>query len=254
MTKSPKTITIAGKGGTGKTTIAALLTKLLSRKGVVLAVDADPSSNLNQALGLPLDHTVGGIREAMTEDIAKGRFSPGVSKEEFLEYKIREALVESTGFDLIAMGRPEGPGCYCAANNWLRVSLDRLAQSYEYVIVDSEAGMEHISRQTTRDVDYLLLVSDPTIRGITAAARMKELIAELRTQVGKIYLVVNRTPGELPPQIAKAIADFELQLIAAIPEDPNIAVLEVEGDPLTQLPPDSPLQTGVMEIAEKSGL
>ncbi len=254
MPKSTKMIVIAGKGGTGKTTISALLIKLLSQKGVVLAVDADPSANLNQALGLPLAHTVGGIREALTEDVMKGRFSPGVSKQDFLESKIHEALVESKGIDLLAMGRPEGPGCYCAANSWLRTSLDQLARNYDYVVVDSEAGMEHLSRQTTRDVDYLLITSDPTMRSITTAARMKELVAELRTHVGKICLVVNRAPSELPPQIKKAIDDFELQLTATILEDPKIADLEVEGTPLTELPPDSPLQVGVREMADKMGL
>ena len=175
-----KTVAIAGKGGTGKTTVAALLIKLLSQKGLVLAVDADPSTNLNQALGLSLDDnkTVGRIREKMTEDVSKGRFSPTIAKQEYLFSKIMESLVESKGFDLLAMGRPEGPGCYCASNEFLRVSLDKLVKDYKYnyIVMDCEAGMEHISRQTTRDVDVLLIMSDPTIRGITTAARMKDLI------------------------------------------------------------------------------
>ncbi len=247
-------LVIAGKGGTGKTAISALLIKRLAEKGVVLAVDADPSTNLNQALGLPLEQTVGGTREKWTEETMKGAISPSVPKQELLEARIFEALVESKGVDLLAMGRPEGPGCYCASNNWLRAALDRITINYDYVVVDSEAGMEHISRQTTHDVDYLLLISDPTIRGITAAARTKELIAELRTQVGAIYLVVNRLRNGLPPQIKKSIDDFELQLIATIYEDPTIAELEVRGSPLTELPPNSPLQLGAREIVEKIGL
>ena len=194
-----KTIVIAGKGGVGKTAIAALLIDLLSKKGVVLAIDADPSTNLNDALGLPIKGTVGRAREDITDDIQKGRMSPTVSKQDVLDMKIREALVESSKIDLLAMGRPEGPGCYCAANHMLRLSIDRLAKNYDYTVIDSEAGMEHISRQTTRDVDFLLVVSDPTMRGITAAARMKELIKEMRTRgfPPKLYSLVEDLSNKL---------------------------------------------------------
>jgi len=253
-----KTIAIAGKGGTGKTIIAALLIKLLSQKGVVLAVDADPSTNLNQALGLPLDEnrTIGKIREKMTEDVSRGHLSPSIPKLDYLYGKIIESLAESKGFDLLAMGRPEGPGCYCAPNEFLRASLDRLVKDYkyDYIVMDCEAGMEHISRQTTRDVDVLLLVSDPTIRGITVAARMRDLIGELRTKVGQICLVANRVKNGLPPEIGKAIDDFGLQLIATIPEDSYIADLEIKGTPLIELPQDSPLQAKVKEVANSLGL
>ena len=253
-----KTIAIAGKGGTGKTIVAALLIKLLSQKGVVLAVDADPAMNLNQALGLPLDEnrTIGKIREKMTEDVSKGRFSPSISKHEYMYGKILESLVESRGFDLLAMGRPEGPGCYCAPNEFLRASLDQLVKSYKYayIVMDCEAGMEHISRQTTRDVAVLLIMSDPTMRGITTAARIKALIGELRTKVDTVQLVVNRVKGELPPEITKVIDESALQIIATIPEDPNIAELEMKGTPLIELPQDSPLQVKVKEIANSLGL
>jgi len=249
-----KTIAIAGKGGTGKTTVAALLIKFLSQKGLVLAVDADPSTNLNQALGLPLDDskTVGRIREKMTADVSKGRFSPSISKPEYLFSKIVESLAESKGFDLLAMGRPEGPGCYCASNEFLRASLDQLVKDYKYnyIVMDCEAGMEHISRQTTRDVDVLLIMSDPTIRGITTAARMKNLIGELRSKIGKVGLIVNRVKGELSPEIKKAIDESGLQVIALIPEDPDIAGLEMKGRPVTELSQESPLQLKVKEIAE----
>jgi len=248
-----KTIAIVGKGGTGKTTVAALLIKLLSQKGLVLAVDADPSTNLNQALGLSVDdsRTVGRIREEMAEDVSKGRFSPVVSKQEYLFSKIIESLVESKGFDLLSMGRPEGPGCYCASNAFLRSSLDKLVQDYKYnyIVMDCEAGMEHISRQTTRDVDVLLIMSDPTIRGITAAGRMKKLIEELRSNVGKVGLIINRVRGELSPEMNKAIDESGLQVIALIPEDPDMAGLEMKGRPVTELPQESPLQLKVKEIA-----
>ncbi len=249
-----KTIAIAGKGGTGKTTIAALLILHLAEKGVVLAIDGDPSSNLHLALGLPLEATVGDVREDMTTLVKKGRFEAGVAKPQYVDLKIQEALVESDRVDLLAMGRPEGPGCYCAANNMLRASIDRIAKNYQYVVIDNEAGMEHISRQTTRDVDILLLTSDPTMRGIITASRMKELIHELRTSVGKIVLVVNRVNNCLPSLIEKAIQDFHLELLGLLPADPSIEELEVRGAPLTELSPQSSLRRGVLEIAQKLNL
>ena len=249
-----KAIGVAGKGGTGKTTVAALLVKFLSQKGLVLAVDADPSTNLSQALGLPLDddRTVGRIREKMAEDVSKDRLSPTIGKSEYLFSKIVESLIESKGFDLISMGRPEGPGCYCASNEFLRASLDKLVKDYKYkyIVMDCEAGMEHISRQTTRDIDALLIMSDPTIRGVTTAARMKELIEEMRSNVGRVGLVVNRVRGELSPEIKKAIDESGLEIIALIPEDLDMANLEMRGRSVTELPRESPLQSKVKKIAE----
>ena len=246
------TIAISGKGGTGKTSIAALLIKLLSDKGTALAIDGDPSSNLHMALGLPLNETIGSIREGMLDQKAVGK--SGIPKPDYLELKVREALVESEGIDLLAMGRPEGPGCYCAANNWLRGSIDRLASHYDYVVIDNEAGMEHISRQTTRDVDILLIISDPSIRGITAAARTKDLIGEMRSRIGRIGLVVNRVRDGIPSQIRQAVDAADLNLIAAITEDPYILDLEVSGKPLIDLPAGSPLRQGVKDMADKLGL
>jgi CO dehydrogenase maturation factor len=248
------TIVVAGKGGVGKTAIAALLIDLLSKKGVVLAIDADPATNLNAALGLPLGETVGRVREDVTDDIQKGRLSPTVSKQDVLDMKIREALVESAKIDLLAMGRPEGPGCYCAANHMLRLSIDRLAKNYDYAIIDSEAGMEHISRQTTRDVDFLLIISDVTMRGVTTAARMKDLIKEMRTKVGKVSLAVNRVKNGLPQEIGKAISDFGLELVATVPEDPNLAELDIKGEPVIELPENSLLRQAAKEIISKLGL
>jgi len=244
-----KTIAISGKGGTGKTSIAALLVRLLTERGVVLAIDGDPSSNLHMALGLPLDETIGSVRESLHD--RKAVEKTGMPKPDYVAMRIQDALVESTGVDLLAMGRPEGPGCYCAANNWLRESIDRLSDNYDYVVIDNEAGMEHISRQTARDVDILLLVSEPTIRGITAAARMKELIGELRTHVDRIVLVLNRVKNGIPPEIEKAIKEAKLELVGTITEDPNTAGLEVKGAPLTDLPSDSPLRNGVADLAKK---
>jgi CO dehydrogenase maturation factor len=248
------TIAIAGKGGSGKTTIAALLIKLLTQKGAVLAIDADPATNLNLALGMPLSDTVGKVREEMAAKVKARTMEPGLAKQDYLDIKIGEALVESQQIDLLAMGRPEGPGCYCAANNMIRTCVDRLGKNYDYVVIDCEAGMEHISRQTTRDIDVMLLVSDLTVRGILTAANMKTLIKDLRTYVGKIYLIVNRASSPLPPKIAQTIEEASLQVIALIPEDPKIKELEAQGTPLIELPADSALQKGVAEVAKKLGL
>lgn len=248
------TIAIAGKGGSGKTTIAALLIKLLSRKGAVLAIDADPATNLNLALGLPLSDTVGKVREEMAAKVRARTMEAGLAKQDYLDIKISEALVESPQIDLLAMGRPEGAGCYCAANNMIRTCIDRLGKNYDYVVIDCEAGMEHISRQTTRDIDIMLLVSDLTVRGILTAANMKALIKDLRTYVGKIHLIVNRATSPLPPKIAQTIEESELKIIGTIPEDAKIKELEATGAPLIELPPESPLQKGVAAIAQKLGL
>ena len=249
-----KTIAIAGKGGTGKTTLAALLIQLPSKQGAVLAIDADPSANLHLALGLPLCQTVGDVREEMLASVKKGTMEPGLSKQDYIELKIQEALVESKGIDLLAMGRPEGPGCYCAANSMLRTCVDRLAGNYAYVVIDNEAGMEHISRQTTRDVDILILASDLSLRGLITAARMKELIKELRTSVDRIALAIGRTNGELSPELKKAADELGVELIAHLPYDPGIAELDSHGLPLVQLPEDSKLRLAVKDFAGKLGL
>lgn len=252
--KKPTTIAIAGKGGVGKTTIAALLILVLKEKGVVLAIDGDPSSNLNMSLGLPLTQTIGGIREEMAAKVKKGKFDQSVSKPDYIEMKIHEALVESERIDLLAMGRPEGPGCYCAANNFLRSSIERVADNYDFVVIDNEAGMEHISRQTTRDIDILIIISDPSVRSIVTAARVKDLIAEIRTSVTRIYLVINRANSEISPQMQQIINDSKLELISRIPDDPLLFELESRGIPLTELPENSVVKREVNNIANKLGL
>jgi len=181
-----KTLAVVGKGGTGKTTFAALTIKYLLETGrrPVLAVDGDPSSNLNLALGLPLEQTVGQIREETKQQVSSGTFQAGMSKPDWFSYKVNECLVEGDGVDLLAMGRPEGPTCYCAANNMLRGCIDTMGDDYPWVVIDNEAGMEHISRQTTRDVDVLFVVSDPNYRGISTAEHIVRLIKELGTRIG----------------------------------------------------------------------
>ncbi|MDO8672107.1 MAG: AAA family ATPase [Dehalococcoidia bacterium] len=249
-----KTIAVAGKGGTGKTTIAALIIDTLSKKGSVLAIDADPASNLNMALGVPLDVTVGDVREEMLVSVKSGKFSPGIAKQDYLDIRINEALVETKEFDLLAMGRPEGPSCYCAANNMLRLCIDRLGNSYDYVVIDNEAGMEHISRQTTRDVNLLLLVSDPSVRGVTTAGRTKELTHELRTKVDKTVLVINRANSSLSPEVERVIASYGMDLAAIIPSDARVGELDAEGQPLTGLPADAPVRRAVEQLLTQAGL
>ncbi len=249
-----KTIAVAGKGGTGKTTVSALLSSWLTHHGTVLAVDADPAANLHMALGMPLEETVGDIREGMLEEVKRGTFRAGISKQDYLELRINQAIVEGQRLDLVSMGRPEGPGCYCAANNMLRAYLDQLQAQYAYVVMDNEAGMEHVSRQTTRDIDILLLVSDPSMRGISTAARMQELIHELRTYVGRIVLIVNRVDGVLPPTIQEAIQANGLNLLGTLPADADIRDFDAEGRPLVQLPSENPVRTSLIELAEQVGL
>ena len=248
------TIAIAGKGGTGKTTVAALLIKQLSRQGAVLAMDADPAMNLNMALDLPIPDTIGGIREEMAVSVKKGQFQAGLSKQDYLDLKVSEALLEGDRIDLLAMGRPEGPGCYCAANNMLRQLIDRIAKGYRFVVMDCEAGMEHISRQTTRDIDVLLLVSDPSLRGIVTAGRMQALMGELRTHTGRIGLVVNRVNGDLSSALREAIVREKLGLITTLPSDPSLEAIEVRGEPVVNLSESSPLYRAIEDMADKLGL
>ncbi len=246
-----KTIAVAGKGGTGKTTLTALLIDYLVRndKGSVLAIDADPSANLNLALGVPLYETVGDVREETATAVGGSQALSGMTKWDYLDMRIQESLVEETSFDLLAMGRPEGPGCYCAANNILRTSVDRLSESYDYVVIDNEAGLEHLSRRTTRDVDLLFLVSDPSLRGIVAAARAAEVVSELQTAVGSMYLVVNRVPGgELSEVLARAIEENHLKLAGILPADPTVNDLDAIGEPLVRLPDDSPIRRSFESI------
>ncbi len=246
-----KTIAVAGKGGTGKTTISALIIDHLIKngRGSVLAIDADPSTNLNLALGVPLYDTVGDVREETATAVGGQRALGGMSKWDYLDFRIQESLVEESGFDLLAMGRPEGPGCYCAANNILRTSVDRLSDAYDYVVIDNEAGLEHLSRRTTRDVDLLFVVSDPTLRGIIAAGRVAEVVDELKTSVGAIYLIVNRVNGDtLPESLRNIIEEHNLKLAGLIPADPAVNELDAQGQPIVALPEDAPIRRSLEAI------
>ena len=250
------TIALAGKGGTGKTTVSALIIRYLveERDGSILAIDADPSSNLNLVLGMEVEQTVGGIREGMlklvqTSGALAGSMPGGMSKQEYLDYQIQMALVEGDRVDLLAMGRPEGLGCYCAANQMLRVIVDRIEKQYDYVVIDNEAGMEHLSRRTTRDVDVLLLVTDPTQRGLIAVRHMAGMVPELEIGVGHTYLVVNRLRGDMPEPLAQAVEEFGLDLLSTVPEDLAMAEFEFTGRPLVELPAETTVYQAVRGIA-----
>lgn len=247
------TIAVAGKGGTGKTTLAGLIVRSLVERGAgpVLAIDADPSSNLNAVLGMPLERTVGDIREETVTKAKAGQLEAGVAKADLLDYEINTCLEEGTGVDLLAMGRPEGPHCYCAANTMLRTIVDRIATGYEWVVMDTEAGLEHISRRTTKDVDLLLVVTDPTMRGVTAAGRVAALVAELGTRVAAARLVLNRVAGDLPGGLAEAIAATGLEVAALIPADPLINDFDATGRPLVELPDDDPTVAIVRDLVDE---
>ena len=254
----PITIALAGKGGVGKTTIAGMVIKHLmqSRPGATLAIDADPSANLNMVLGLELEWTVGDIREDMLDQVkasltaggaAMGAIHGGMSKRDYLDYEVQTALSEGERFDLIAMGRSEGPGCYCAVNHNLREVLDNISKHYRYVVIDNEAGMEHLSRRTTRDVQHLLVVSDPTQRGLVAAERIAGLREELSISVEEAHLVVNRLAGEVPPPLQERIESMDLPLLATIPADARLMEFEFSGRPLVELGDESPVYQAVAE-------
>jgi CO dehydrogenase maturation factor len=250
--KMTTTIALAGKGGVGKTTIAGMIIKYLTRtqSGSVLAIDADPSSNLNMVLGLDLDWTVGDIREDLLSQVkssltasgaAMGVLPGGVTKRDYLDYQIRSSLAEGDRFDLIAMGRSEGPGCYCAVNHNLREVIDAISKNYSYIVIDNEAGMEHLSRRTTRDVQHLLIVTDPTQRGIVAAERIAGFRNELDIRIENAYIILNRVTDGIPEPIQEHIDQLDIPLLGVIPADQELATLEFSGQPLIDLGDHSPV-------------
>ncbi|MBW2568578.1 MAG: AAA family ATPase [Deltaproteobacteria bacterium] len=226
-------IALAGKGGTGKTTLSGLLVKylLIKRKTPVLAIDADSNANLNEVLGLKVTDTLGSIREEMK----KGNVPSGMTKNIFMSMKLGQAVIEAKGYDLLVMGQPEGAGCYCAANNLLAASIEQLTANYPYIVMDNEAGMEHISRLTTRNVNILLIVSDTSKRGIQTAIRINELAKRLNIGVGKTYLVINRTKEALSDTVINMIKSGGLELAGIIPEDNTVYEYDLIGRPTIEI-------------------
>jgi len=243
-----KTIAISGKGGTGKSTLAALIIRWLSEhvSQSILAVDADSNVNLNDLLGVQLKETVGTIREEMKTKV--NNLPGGMTKQQFLEYKIQCSLVESPSFDLIAMGRPEGSGCYCYANNLLRDILKSLGENYDFVVIDNEAGMEHLSRRTAQNIDILLIVSDPSIRGIQAAGKISRLLKELETRVKEKNLILNRVRNSLSRPVKKVIEGEGLKLLHSIPEDEKLLKIDQDGNPIWKINPRSPAYLAVDKL------
>ncbi len=249
-----RTLAVAGKGGTGKSTLAALAIRWLKEKrgDSILAVDADSNVNLNDLLGVPLKETVGAIREEMRSRISG--LPGGMTKQQFLEYKIQTTLVEGPGFDLIAMGRPEGPGCYCYANNLLQDILRTLSANYEYVVIDNEAGMEHLSRRTSQAIDCLLVVSDATARGIATAGRISRLLSELETRIVRKYLVLNRVSGPLSAPVEAAVREETFTLLETIPEDDSLLKMDQQGIPVYSIPAGSPAYLSVGRMMDRLDL
>lgn len=246
----PFTIAVAGKGGTGKTTIAALTIRLLLERGEgpILAVDADPNANLGELLNIEVNRTVGELREETLEQITD--LPAGLPKEQYLELGLQECLVEDKGVDLLTMGHGEGPKCYCMVNHILRKYIDVLRRNYRYVVIDNEAGMEHLSRRTTQDVDVLLVVAEPFPVSLRSARRIAGIADALRLRVGRRYLVLNRAGEGLSPELREAVEGTGLPLIGSIPRDPRVEELSAAGRPLSELPPDSPARRAVAGILE----
>jgi CO dehydrogenase maturation factor len=247
-----KFIAVAGKGGVGKTTFTALMLKDLvrSKKGAsILAVDADPNANLNEALGLDVEVTIAELLEQTKDPKA---IPEGMPKNVFVEYKLQQSLVESKQIDLLVMGGPQGPGCYCYPNDLLRKHLEDLSNNYDFVAVDTEAGLEHLSRKTIQKIDVMFVISDSSARGIRSAGRVYDLIKGLKTPVDAVYLVVTKTAEGTLENLKDEIDKTGLQLIGDIPLDPQVTSQDVQGKPLFDLPDDSLAVKAVENIVRKA--
>ena len=242
-------IAMAGKGGTGKTTVSGMLIKyLISRgKSPVLAVDADANANLNEILGLEVTDTLGNAREEMK----KGTVPNGMTKDVFISMRLEQAVIEQKGFDLVVMGQPEGAGCYCAANTLLTGFLERLSGNYPYTVMDNEAGMEHLSRLTTKNVEVLLIVTDTSRRGLQAGLRIHKLAQDLNLGVEKAYIVINQAKSDPSGEVEKMISDGGLELAGVIPEDEQVYRFDLEGRPTIDLEDGNPALAAAYAIFDK---
>jgi CO dehydrogenase maturation factor len=247
----PFHIAICGKGGTGKTTLSAVILRLLIRagKGPVLVIDADADGNLADALALKGAETVGAVLDEMEKKASQ--LPPGMSKDDWLEGRMAEVLVEEKGFDFLSMGRGEGPGCYCYVNSVLRRIMDKLESQYPYSVMDNAAGMEHLSRRTTRAADCLFLVSDHSLRGVESGGRIAELAKELKLDVKEMGFVINRVPGTVDPVILKRVEEKGLKIFGSIPEDDQIKRFDLEGRSLLELPDDNQVSRAVEKLVGK---
>jgi CO dehydrogenase maturation factor len=248
-------IAVSGKGGTGKTLISSLLIKYLTGNNKdILAIDADPDSNLPEALGIEVKRTVGDVREELKKDTAAGNIPQEANKWDILDYKIMGSVIETPEFDLLVMGRPEGSGCYCAVNNMLRKIIETLSSNYDIIVIDTEAGLEHLSRRTTQNVDIMLVVTDTSKRGILTAQRIGELSKELDISFDESYLIVNRVKPGKEDEILKKVSETGLNVIGTIYEDEIVSKYDLEGKPLINLPDDSSAGTAISKIIKDLNL
>jgi len=243
-------IAVAGKGGCGKTSITSLVIRYLKNNGKtpILAVDADPNENLGESIGLKVRQTIGTILSSFQYD--KIKIPPGMTKEAYLQYKLNENIVESNGLDLITMGRGQGPECYCYPNTVLKNFIENLSDGYKFVVMDNEAGMEHLSRKTTEDVDVLLLVSNHTVKGVRAVARIKELVKELKLNVKRQIVIVNNVPGKLDELVSEEMAHLGFNADVIIPADNELYRFDLAQKPLVTMPDTSPAVEAVNGMME----
>ncbi len=244
-------IAVAGKGGSGKTSVASLVIRYLKKNGAgaILAVDADPNANLGESLGLSIRQTVGSIIASFNDE--KINIPPGMTKEAYLDYKLNEAIVESEKLDLLTMGRGEGPECYCYPNLILKKFIDTLAENYAYVVMDNEAGMEHLSRRTTQNIDELLIISDHSVKGVRTVARIRDLVTELKLVVKRQSVIINFAPAKLDPLVSEELARLGIDPIATIPLDEEVYEYDLKLKPLLDLPDTSKAVRAVSDLMAK---
>ena len=247
----PHTIAVAGKGGVGKTTTCGMIIDYLCGKGQgpVLVVDADANSNLNEVLGVQVETSLGAIREEMAQAELKGGIPAGMTKADYAEFKFNSAIVEEDDFDMLVMGRTQGKGCYCFVNGVLKTQVDKYAKNYKYVVMDNEAGLEHVARGTLPRVDTMLLVSDCSRRGIQAAARVAEM------NPARMGLIVNRAPGGvLDAGVKEEIEKHGLDLLGVLPQDEGVYRCDCDGEPSAKLPGTNPVKVALKEIMHSINL
>ena len=253
----PFTIAMAGKGGVGKTTVSGMLIDYLcgKGKGPVLVVDADANSNLNEVLGVEADITLGAIREEMAQAEMKGTIPAGMTKADYAEFKFNSALIEEDDFDMLIMGRTQGKGCYCYVNGVLKTLVEKYAKNYQYIVMDNEAGLEHVARGTLPKVDLMLLVSDCSRRGVQAAGRVAEMIGEMDLKPGKMGLIINRAPdGVLDAGTLAEVEKQGLTLLGVLPQNEDIYRCDCEGSPSAKLPGSNPVKAALKGIMQSLGL